>query len=97
MMILMNIYLKHFVDRFMRDKNGSIVLMQFPNVPLLGWMLTAFVAYIVPSSGFSDGFSGVSRGLLFVWAYLELTSGITYFRRILGGAVMTGVIVGYFR
>jgi hypothetical protein len=33
---------------------------------------------------------------LFAWAYLELAQGVNYFRRLLGLAVLTAAVVGYF-
>lgn len=93
----MMINLKHTCSRFFRDRNGKIVLGQFPNVPLLGWLVFVVAAAILPSGILSRGFAGLAGAFLFVWAYLEITQGVTMFRRVLGAIVLIVSIVSYFR
>ena len=88
---------KHLVNKLVRDKNNKIVWWQFPNPPLMGWFIFLVLAQIVAPGSLRTGFAQLSTGFLFVWAYLEITQGTTYFRRLLGGAILLAVLVGYFR
>jgi len=88
---------KHLVNKLVRDKNNKIVWWQFPNPPLMGWFVFLVLAQVVAPGPFRTGFAQLSGGFLFVWAYLEIIQGATYFRRLLGVAVLLAVLVGYFR
>ena len=79
-----------------KDRSGRIVLAQLPNLPIVGWALFA-VASLVTSGAVREATGQVSTAFLFMWAYLEITAGVNYFRRILGVAVMIAVVVGFFR
>jgi hypothetical protein len=89
--------IKQLVNTFIRDKNGVIVLWQFPNVPLIGWFVCLVVGYLIPSGPLKNGFEHLSGAFLFVWAYLEITQGTTYLRRSLGVAVLLIILAGFFR
>lgn len=81
------------VENFFKDKDGKVVIAQFPNVPLIGW----FIFLILSKLNFQDQWSDIlvflSSAFLFTWAYLEITEGVNYFRRLLGVAGMIFVIV----
>jgi len=85
------------IDRLIRDKQGNIALMQVPNIPLIGWAVFGILAFLVSGGTVHQGFQNLSRALLFVWAYLEIRSGDSLFRRILGVIVMIMLIAGFFR
>lgn len=73
--------------RIFRDRDGRIVLMQVPNLPLIVW----FVFLLVER--FTSGTIGaiaslVSFGALFTWAWMEIFDGVTPFRRLLGLGVL---------
>jgi len=81
-------YMLARLESFFKDKNGRVVLWQPPNALLYGWIISR--ALLLP---FSDGAMGsalryVSTALLIVWACLELTKGVNYFRRLLGMVVL---------
>ncbi|MEY9929829.1 hypothetical protein ABH926_004469 [Catenulispora sp. GP43] len=77
---------------FWRDADGKVVIAQAPNIPLIGWLVFAALAWI--SGGhWRSGAGFVSSAFLFTWAYLELTQGVNYFRRLLG-LVVLAVVVG---
>lgn len=82
---------------FFRDKNGKIVLWQAPNVPLYGWAVTKFASLFIANSDLKTGLAQLSTALLFVWAYLELTKGVNYFRKCLGLLVLVAIIISFFR
>lgn len=83
---------KAYWNAFWRDKHGKVVLGQLPNVPLVGWLVFLFAAKIWPHLGV---LAFLSTAFLFVWAYLELTSGVTYARRTLGAFVLLYIIVSH--
>ncbi len=85
------------LDRFIRDKDGHVTLAQMPNLPLIGWAVFGILAFIVAKGTLHTGFSGLSRAWLFTWAYLEIRSGDSPARRVLGGLVMLMLVAGFFR
>jgi len=87
---------KRLVNKLVRDKNNKIVWWQFPNPPLMGWFIFLVLAQVVAPGSIRTGLTQLSTGFLFVWSYLEITQGTTYFRRLLGGAILLAVLVGYF-
>lgn len=82
---------------FFKGPDGSMVICQRPNIPLLGWMLFKLISVFMQDKTMKDGFESLSKLSLFTWAYLEITSGQSYFRRVLGGAVMMTIIISYFK
>lgn len=82
---------------FFKDADGNVAIWQAPNIPLYGWFMFKVLAVVVAAGRLHSGFNLLSTALLFTWAYLEITSGVNYFRRLLGLIVITAIIVGYFR
>ncbi len=87
---------RRILNAFFRDKHGRLVLGQFPNVPLIGWLLLTVAAHGFPLGTARTGVGYLSEAFLFTWAYLEITQGVTYFRRTLGGVVLVAVLLNYF-
>ena len=79
-----------------KDKNGHVVLWQWPNVPLYGWLMFKIVSMPIHNPSLKHGFDSFSMAFLFTWAYLEFTTGVNYFRRALGLIVGAALIIGYF-
>lgn len=81
--------------RFFRDKNGNIVIAQFPNLPLIGWFICFCISRIIPfgNQHLSESFYILSLCFLFTWSYLELTQGVNYFRKCLGLGGITLVVI----
>jgi hypothetical protein len=84
------------ISKFFKDKNGRTVIWQAPNLPIYGWVLFKILS-LTTQSNLGDGFSQISNAFLFVWAYLELTQGANYFRRILGAIVIVLLSLNYFK
>ncbi|MBC7943623.1 hypothetical protein H7X68_03950 [Candidatus Saccharibacteria bacterium] len=88
--------IKRLASKFIRDKNNNIVIWQSPNLPLFGWFIFMIMAYLAPSEFFKTGFTDLSRTFLFVWSYLEIAQGSSYFRRLVGVIIMLVILVGIF-
>lgn len=78
---------------FFKDSNGKLAVWQWPNVPLIGWMLFKVFSIILSSPSIKNWSENLSTAFLFTWAYLEITGGTSYFRRFLGVLVMVASIV----
>jgi hypothetical protein len=87
----------HLINKCIRDKNNKIVLWQRPNLLIIGWFVCAVVAHLFHAKHLHTGFASLGTGLLFMWAYLEITQGASYFRRLLGLTVAITIIMHYFK
>lgn len=87
----------HALRRFVSDKDGRVAIWQAPNPPLIGWFICDVVARFTSTGKIHSGFSFLADALLIAWAYLEITKGVSYFRRALGVIVFIGIAVSHFR
>lgn len=71
-------------DRFFRDSQGNIVIVQPPNLPITIGLAATAIQFLLPSGDLKTAFTLVAFGTLYTWAWLELFSGVNYFRRSLG-------------
>ena len=69
---------------FIKDKEGNIVLWQWPNMPLVGWAIFALLGRLTRW----QPLTWIGTAFLFVWALLEIFRGVNYFRRGLGLIVL---------
>ena len=83
-----------FTDKCFKDKDGRVILIQRPNLPLIVWFIGLMASKLVSIGIVHDLASIISFGAIFTWAWLELFQGVNYFRRVLGLVVMTFVILG---
>lgn len=84
--------LKNKVEAFFKDKNGKVVIGQFPSVLISLWVVLLVLNLFMHNKNVDD----LQAAVLFAWAYLELTQGVNYFRKTLGAVVLVVVIVGFF-
>jgi hypothetical protein len=84
---------KSLLTRFVSGKDGRVHIIQWPNLPIVGWFLSMTVATFVASGSIKAGFLNVSLAFLAIWSYLEVTQGLSYFRRALG--VIIGILTVY--
>jgi len=84
------------LKNFFKDKDDNVIIGQFPNLPLIGWFVCMVITLFIPLGFLKTGFYNLSNAFLFLWAYLEITQGVNYFRRLLGVIVMTIIITAYF-
>ncbi|MGY3264480.1 hypothetical protein [Lysobacter sp. HA35] len=78
--------------RFFSDEHGRLVIVQRPNLPITLWALFAVLAFAMRGSRWHDVAAFIASGFLFAWAWLELTDGDSPFRRVLGAAVLVGMV-----
>lgn len=78
-----------------RDRvTGRIVIAQFPNLPLLGWIAASLLRVALhPHGRWGTVLSVVAAAALVVWAGDEIARGVNPWRRALGGAVLGALIV----
>lgn len=81
-------------DRFWKDKHGKVVLWQNPNIPLWTWIIATALTYLLPTGKPQDIAKIIAFGAIFAWSWLEISSGVNYFRRTLGLIVLILSILG---
>lgn len=72
------------------------MIWQNPNFPLTAGLGLLIASFLITNEQSKNFLEHMSMALLFTWAYLELTQGINYFRRILGLIVMIGCVTRLF-
>lgn len=78
-------------DRTWKNDKGEYVVFQWPNKWLIGWAILT-MGSLFTKGKVADvlGWSGLL--LLAIWAAMEVTQGVNYFRRLLGLIVAIFVI-----
>lgn len=84
------------LDKCIRDQDGSIVLVQTPNAPIVGWLVFMMLSRIANSTSTKEGLSFVGTAFLFTWAYLEATTGVNYVRKLLGVVIIIAIVHAHF-
>ncbi len=82
---------------FWKDKKGNLAIWQTPNIPLILWFVSMVLAQLLQNGHVKSGILFISGAALFTWAYLEITDGESYFRRLLGILVLMGLLIPHFR
>lgn len=83
-------------NRIFRDREGRIVIIQWPNLLLWGWIFSKVASILLGSGQVKTGVELLGTSLLFAWAYFEATEGVNYFRRVFGIGVLAFIVVGFF-
>jgi hypothetical protein len=78
--------------RFFSAKDGTLVIAQRPNAPMLVWAMAWLGARLFSGDTLGVVFELVATLSLSVWAILELVSGTSPFRRTLGLGVLLWVL-----
>ncbi len=82
-----------FKDEWLRDRNGTVVIGQVPNIPLVVFFITGVFA-IVSFHGFWHGLAQLIAILsILFWAWLEIRSGVTRMRRLMGKLALGAIVV----
>ena len=77
-------------DWLFRDRRtGEIVIAQFPNAPLVVFLVASVAKRLLdPSGAAGTALTAVVVGSLVWWAGDEVLRGVNPFRRLLGGVVL---------
>jgi hypothetical protein len=79
-------------DKFWKNPQGHVVIWQMPNIPLIGWAVLTVLS-LLTKGRLSDVLSWLSSASLIVWALLEVSKGVNYFRRLLGLLVLVAAVM----
>ncbi len=82
-----------FSQKFWRDKHGREVIWQSPNKWLGLWFVTMVLNWFLLRGLVEKVIGTISLIALIIWAWLELTKGVNYFRRVVGLLVLLILIV----
>jgi len=80
-------------DRWFHDDHGKLVVFQRPNLPIIVWLVARVVGLVVEHGWPSRLLDALGFGALFTWAWLELSDGDAYIRRMLGGGVLLALLI----
>jgi hypothetical protein len=83
-------------NKFWYSPSGKLSLIELPNIPLLLAALCWIASILMKQSSFHHLFSELQFGFLFVWSWLEITKGESYFRKVLGLTVLILIIYNKF-
>ena len=84
--------MRGLLRRFVTDAHGRVVIAQWPNLPLLGWLASTLLARVLGPSTLREGIAFLGTAFLFTWAWLESTDGASPFRRALGVVVAAWIV-----
>lgn len=88
--------MKQALDWFIRDKDGKVAVWQNPNLALWLWLgLTVLSRFL--GGWWQQLVSLLALGAIIGWAFLEILSGASYFRRTLGLIVFIFSLISLFR
>lgn len=85
--------MRKLLNKIVRDKDGKIVIAQFPNLSLIAWALSTFLSRIVIESHIANIFRLIAVVSLLIWSLQELLQGSAIIRRALGAVVITSVLI----
>jgi hypothetical protein len=82
---------KNYIDKCFKDNQANTVLGQKPNLPIIVGLSSSILSVFVEGKLLTL-LEVVGFGALFTWAWLEIFSGVNYFRRFVGALVMAILI-----
>lgn len=81
------------ITKFFKDKHGDFAIVQRPNIWIISWAGLSLLSRVTEGR-VTTGLSLLAKLALLVWAYLEITTGSSMFRRVLGAVVMGFTVFG---
>jgi hypothetical protein len=84
---------RNFDDKFWNDKHGNLAVWQRPNIPLIVWIVTVILGMILSDGPLQRDIGWIGLIAILIWAVMELGWGVSYFRRLLGFAVLLLAVV----
>jgi hypothetical protein len=84
------------VARFFRNPgSGELAIVQMPNIPLAAFLVATMARMVFHPAGLVGGAVSVVAAVTIVWwAVDEIVRGDSAFRRVLGGVVLVGSVLG---
>lgn len=80
---------------FRNRKTGEITIAQVPNLPLVVFLVAFGLRWLLdPSGGLRTGLDVVAVVALVIWSVDEIVRGVNPWRRVLGAAVLGGLVAG---
>ena len=76
------------MDKYFRDKDGKLTIFQVPNATAAIWLLSTIGARLIKTGNAHTLLVIASTLAAFIWAIMEITSGVNYFRKALGFVVL---------
>jgi hypothetical protein len=86
---------RSILDRTFADSTGKIVIGQYPNTLFWTFILLGALSFFLDDT-LGNALFQTGKAALFGWAYLEILSGVNYFRKIYGLTVMGLIVYSYF-
>lgn len=88
--------LRRAFDWLFRDRStGEVVIAQFPNLPLIVFLVAAAIRrFASPEGAAGTVVSLVATAAILWWSLDEVARGVNPFRRLLGGVVLVVTVVG---
>jgi hypothetical protein len=81
---------------FRNRETGRITIAQFPNVPLALFLGASILRWLLdPAGRLGAGLTVIATGGLIWWAADEVIRGVNPWRRLLGTAVLAGLVVQF--
>jgi hypothetical protein len=78
----------NIISKFFKTKDNKIVIFQFPNIPIILFIIFYLLSLVFNKNMTGDIFRALYFGFLFTWCYLEIFQGVNYLRRVLGFTVL---------
>ena len=75
-----------------KDNNGNYTLTQKPNLPIIVWLVLLLIQQFPLQEALIKPVELISFGAIFTWAWMEIVSGESIFRRVLGIIVIIVII-----
>jgi hypothetical protein len=88
--------LTKLLKQFVTGKHGKVIIWQSPNLLLWLWISIKALVLFIDDGNFKNNLGNLSGAILFAWAFLELTQGDSYFRKLLGLIIITFTTINFF-
>jgi hypothetical protein len=82
------------IDRVWKDKDGNQAVFQKPNIWITFWAALTLAALTVGDGDARAILGALATVSLIAWSGLEIFTGDSYFRQILGCIVFVAIIIG---
>lgn len=92
LIIIVSSLKQHSISAFFKNKHGKISIVQWPNIFVLAWVGLSGLSKVA-NDDISPCIALLATLSLAIWAYLEITAGISPFRRVLGAVVLTFIVL----